>query len=206
VFLRPDGGTFTRNPADVDPRVDVYASVTGELGPWLDAGFVVHRRENRYIVPTTTATDAAPPAGIRSSPPTAGEHRLRELDDLLRQDVPGTDGWHWAEADFCDDTWKNPHFDPAVYVVAVDEVRDGYVGIARIWLRAAGAHPGFVGVGREYRRRGIGAALLGRVFAVLRARGVWDVTTEIDVRECRLARADRAARRASRRREHRGRP
>jgi ribosomal protein S18 acetylase RimI-like enzyme len=176
VFRRPDGRTFTRDPADVDDAVDVYASVTGDLAPWTAAGFVEHRRENRYLVPTTTAGSGEPPPGISFlTADRVDEDRLRELDDLLRQDVPGTDGWHWEPADFHEETWDNPHFDPELYVVAP------YVGIARIWLRAAGPHLGFVGVVREYRRRGIASALLGRVFGTLAARGIHEVTTEIDV-------------------------
>lgn len=182
MFRRPDGKTFTRDPADVDPAVDVYASVAGDLAPWLAAGFVEHRRENRYVVPTTTAGGSEPPAGVSFvTADRADEDRLRTLDDLLRQDVPGTGGWRWTPAEFRDETRSNPHFDPEVYVVAVDDASGAYVGIARIWLRSAGAHLGFVGVAREHRRHGIAAALLARLFGVLEERGLHDVTTEIDV-------------------------
>jgi len=167
VFRRPDGRTFTRDPTDVADGVDVYASVDGDLEPWLAAGFVEHRRENRYVVPTTTikATRAVELLTL--------EHvdldRLRELDDLLRQDVPGTDGWHWDPEAFRAET---ADADPELYVVAGD-----YVGIARVW----GTRLGFVGVRREHRRRGIASAMLAHVFGVLAARGIDEVTTEIDV-------------------------
>lgn len=182
MFHRPDGRVFTRDPTDVDDNVDVHASVEGDLAPWLTAGFVEHRRENRYVVPTATARRSQPPPGIGLV--TADEvdaDRLRELDDLLRQDVPGTGGWRWEPEDFRDETWRSPHFDPRLYVVAVDEADGAYVGIARVWLRAAGPHLGLIGVRREYRRRGIASALLARVFGVLAARGIAEVTTEIDV-------------------------
>lgn len=182
MFRRPDGRTFTCDPHDVDDPVDMYASVNGDLELWLAAGFVERRRENRYVVPTTTAAAGDPPSGYRFVRADAvDEDRLRRLDDLLRQDVPGTDGWRWEPADFRDETWGNPHFDPELYVVAVDETSGEYVGIARIWLRTRGAHLGFIGVAHEHRRRGGASALLGRVFGVLAARGIAEVTTEIDV-------------------------
>jgi len=172
---------FTRDPSDVDDAVDVHASVHDDLAPWLAAGFVEQRRENRYVVPTTTSSSREPPPGVSFITADAvDERRLRQLDDELRQDVPGTDGWRWEPHDFRVETWESPHFDPEVYVVAVD-AGGRYVGIARIWMRAAGAHLGFIGVARAYRRRGIASALLGRVFGVLAARGITEVTTEIDV-------------------------
>jgi ribosomal protein S18 acetylase RimI-like enzyme len=167
VFRRPDGRIFTRDPADVDDGLDVYASVDGDLGPWLAAGFAEQRRENRYVVPTTTirATRLSELLTLDR----ADLDRLRELDDLLRQDVPGTDGWRWDPEAFREET---ADADPELYVVAGD-----YVGIARVW----GTRLGFVGVRREHRRRGIASAMLAHVFGVLAARGVEEVTTEIDV-------------------------
>jgi ribosomal protein S18 acetylase RimI-like enzyme len=167
VFRRPDGRTFTRDPTDVADGVDVYASVDGDLEPWLAAGFVEHRRENRYVVPTTTirATRAIELLTLDR----VDLDRLRELDDLLRQDVPGTDGWRWDPEAFCEET---ADADPELYVVAGD-----YVGIARVW----GTRLGFVGVRREHRRGGIASAMLAHVFGVLAARAIEEVTTEIDV-------------------------
>ena len=175
MFRRPDGRTFTRDPTDVADGVDVYASVEGDLEPWLAAGFVELRRENRYVVWTSGRDPAPPPPGF--SVATVDQidlDRLRVLDDLLRQDVPGTDGWRWEPSAFVEETAAA---DPQLYVVAVDDASGEYVGIARVW----GTRLGFVGVAREYRDRGIARALLGRVFAVLAARGVTEVTTEIDV-------------------------
>lgn len=175
MFRRPDGRTFTRDPEDVDDDVDVYASVDGDLAPWLAAGFAEQRRENRYVV-WTNARDAAPlPSGVSFLMVDRIDlDRLRELDDLLRQDVPGTDGWRWEPSAFAEETAAA---DPELYVVAVDDASGEYVGIARVW----GTRLGFVGVARDHRRRGIARALLGRVFAILVARGVTKVTTEIDV-------------------------
>jgi ribosomal protein S18 acetylase RimI-like enzyme len=176
VFRRPDGRTFTRDPADVDDAGDVYASVDGDLEPWLAAGFVEHRRENHYVVWTNARAEPPPtPPGISFvTVDRVDLDRLRALDDLLRQDVPGTDGWRWEPIAFVEETAAA---DSKLYVVAVDDANGEYVGIARVW----GDRLGFVGVARDYRRRGIARALLGRIFAVLAARGITEVTTEIDV-------------------------
>jgi ribosomal protein S18 acetylase RimI-like enzyme len=175
VFRRPDGRTFTRDPNDVADAVDVYASVDGDLAPWLAAGFVEHRRENRYVVWTHARAAAPPPPGVSFlTVDRVDEDRLRELDDLLRQDVPGTEGWRWEPAAFHEETAAA---DPELYIVAVDDATGEYIGIARVW----GTRLGFVGVARDFRRRGIARALLGHVFVVLAARGVTEVTTEIDV-------------------------
>lgn len=175
MFRRPDGRAFTRDPADVDDAVDVYASVDGDLEPWLAAGFVEHRRENRYVVWTEARATPSPPTGISFvTVDRVDLDRLRVLDDLLRQDVPGTDGWRWEPDAFVAETSAA---EPELYVVAVDDANGEYVGIVRVW----GTRLGFVGVARDSRRRGIARALLGRVFAVLAARGITEVTTEIDV-------------------------
>lgn len=175
MLRRPDGRFFTRDPADVGDEVEVYASVDGELAPWLATGFAEHRRGNRYVVWTGNVRDEPPPDGVSFlTVDHVDEDRLRELDDLLRQDVPGTDGWRWDPRDFHEETAAA---DPELYLVAVDEATGEYIGIARVW----GTRLGFVGVAREHRRRGIARALLSRVFAVLATRGIDEVTTEIDV-------------------------
>ena len=167
MFRRPDGRTFTRDPADVADDLAVYSTVDGDLDPWLAAGFVEHRRENRYVVPTTTARAERPVEVLTLDQ--VDLDRLRRLDDLLRQDVPGTDGWQWEPDDFRDEVEAA---DPELDLVAA-----GYVGIVRVW----DTRLGFIGVRREHRRHGIASALLARVFGVLTARGIDEVTTWIDV-------------------------
>jgi ribosomal protein S18 acetylase RimI-like enzyme len=110
------------------------------------------------------------------------EDALRVLDDVLRGDVPGTDGWRWTAEDFHDETY-GANLDPALYVVAHDDVADAEVGIVRVWVRER-QQPrlGFVGVSRSHRRRSIARALLHQVIAVLEGRGVETVTTEVDAR------------------------
>jgi ribosomal protein S18 acetylase RimI-like enzyme len=106
------------------------------------------------------------------------EDALRLLDDELRQDVPGTDGWRWTAEEFRDETYLSPHFDPAVYLVAVG--RDEPIGICRVWVRPEHPKLGFIGVRRSLRRRGIARWLIGEAFAELAARGEQEVWTEVD--------------------------
>ena len=183
MFRRPDGRHFVRSPLEDVPGVDLYASVdaadSARLRSFEDAAFTVHRRENVYRLPTTTVGAVELPEGVDLlTADQADENRLRELDDLLRQDVPGTDGWKWEPDDFHHETYDSPHFDPELYLVAC--AADAYVGIARVWLRPDGPRLGFIGVVRSQRRRGLAKALLGRAFGVLVDRGVLEVRTEID--------------------------
>ena len=98
----------------------------------------------------------------------------------MRQDVPGTDGWRWDAAAFRDETFDPAYFDPATYLVAVEEVGGGYVGLARVWDNPGAPRLGLVAVLPAYRRRGLARSLLAHVFAVLHERGVPEVSAEID--------------------------
>lgn len=105
------------------------------------------------------------------------------LDGALREDVPGSDGWRPDPVWFRRETFDSPYFDPQAYLVAVDGGLDGspYVGLVRIWN---GPNPlprlGMIAVLPPYRRRGLARALIGRAFAALHARGVIEVTAEVD--------------------------
>jgi ribosomal protein S18 acetylase RimI-like enzyme len=179
AFCRPDGRWFVRSPHDDEPDVDLYANVAeDEIAEYVARGFVVQRRENHYLVPTETVLEVEPPAGVELVTADRVEvDRLRELDDELRQDVPGSRGWRWEAVDFRAEL-AGADFDPTVYIVAVDG--EEYVGIARVWMRRPIPRLGFVGVSRPYRRRGVALALLSRAFGTLASRGIPEVTTEID--------------------------
>lgn len=137
-------------------------------------GFRRLRRETIYGVPVTRI-DAPVPEGVSFiSAADADVDRLRVLDDELRQDIPGTDGWRWDDEGFRAETFSRA-FDPRTYLVAVDTESE-YVGIARIWNNRRGRRFGLIGVRREWRRRGLALALVAAAFAEIDG----EVTTEID--------------------------
>jgi ribosomal protein S18 acetylase RimI-like enzyme len=171
-------------------RRDLYTEV-GEADPGVrdrlvGLGFVVNRREHTYAIPTdpvvTGLTDLAVPAGFEIvTADRVGEDRLRELDDELRQDVPGADGWTWDRQGFRKETYDAPGFDPATYLVAVEQASGRYAGLVRVWNRPSGPRLGLIAVGRPYRRRGLARLLLGLVLGVLHQRGRTEVIAEVDV-------------------------
>lgn len=98
-------------------------------------GFVQSRREGIFVIPTdpriTGLADVAVPDEIVIiSAASADEDDLRLLDEALRMDLPGSDGWVWDPGDFHEETFSED-FDPATYLVAVDAGGAGYVGLAR---------------------------------------------------------------------------
>ena len=83
-------------------RQDLYTTVDegdqAEQRNWSAAGFTVLRREHHYLIPTapdrTRLPGAVLPAGMSLvSADAVDEYGLRLLDEALRHDVPGTDGW-----------------------------------------------------------------------------------------------------------------
>jgi GNAT superfamily N-acetyltransferase len=154
------------------------------LDACMQAGFAVNRRESYYRIPVDPAltglAGAALPAGLGVlSAADADITRLRLLDDALRQDVPGCEGWRWDAEQFRAETFS-PFFDPATYLVAVDQASGQYAGLVRIWRNRAGPRLGLIATLAPYRRRGIARALLGQAFAVLAARGDTSVVGEVD--------------------------
>ncbi len=107
---------------------DLYASVDEndqELIRYAELGFEVNRRESHYLIPTspdvTGLGSTEIPAGLAViSARESDEDRLRLLDDALRQDVPGADGWRWDSEGFRRETFS-PAFDPATYLVAIEQ-------------------------------------------------------------------------------------
>lgn len=190
VFVRPDGRCFLRAPADAAdaPDRELFAVVdeadvnAREL--WKQLGFEVSRREGIYIIPTDPAVtglrEVEPPRGfLFVSADRVDEHRLRLLDDALRQDVPGTDGWRWSEDAFHEETFCDD-FDPATYLVAVERATGEYVGLARVWNNPSGPRLGLIAVLAPFRRRGLARALLAPPLAVLHDRRKHEVVTEVD--------------------------
>ncbi len=162
--VRPDGRAYARAPNDDGDYAECREN---DVEPWLAAGWTIHRREDEYAVRTMPL---APHAFLHLGD--SDLERLRLLDDELRQDVPGTDGWRWAQEDFVAETYSSP----SVYLVTRE-----YDGICRVWLREPLPRLGFVGVRRSARGRGLGRALVAAALGETNALGYAEVTTEIDV-------------------------
>jgi ribosomal protein S18 acetylase RimI-like enzyme len=148
-------------------------------------GFVVNRRDSKYLIATDPEITGLRGVDVASgfvflSAARAAEDRLRVLDDALRQDVPGTNGWRWDEAGFREETFDSPSFDPTTYLIAVEETAGEYVGLVRVWDNPRGPRLGMIAVLPSYRRRGLATALLARAFAALHSRGKTHVSTEAD--------------------------
>jgi GNAT superfamily N-acetyltransferase len=93
---------------------DLYVTLEDAEYDALDActqaGFAVHRRESYYRIPADRAVaglaGAVLPAGLDVvSAADADITRLRLLDDALRQDVPGSEGWRWDAEQFRAETF-----------------------------------------------------------------------------------------------------
>jgi RimJ/RimL family protein N-acetyltransferase len=166
--------------ATVDARDDAARRVLGE------AGFTESRRESIVELSIDRVLEAfrearLPPGICARSAVEVDVDRLRALDDELRGDVPGTAGWRSSPAEFRENTFDDSAFDPATYLVAVDDDSGEYVGLVRVWMNPGMPRIGMVGVCRAQRRRGIAAALLVRALTAARDAGGTRVTTEFDV-------------------------
>jgi GNAT superfamily N-acetyltransferase len=161
-------------------RRTVHAQVDeSEEDIFLGLGFALHRREHRYVLPTAVAPVPLPPGCTVLSAAESDVDRLRELDDALQQDAPGSVGRRNDPAEFGRQTFEDPEFDPETYLVAVDP-GGGYAGLVRVWITGTGPRLGLIGVLPPHRRTGLATALLTRVFAVLHARGEAEVRCEVD--------------------------
>ena len=102
-----------------------------------ESGFVIHRREHVYTIPTDPAItgliDGDRPPGIEIvTADQVDEDRLRSWMTKLRQDVPGADGWTWQPQGFRKQTNDSPSFNPATYLVAVERSTGRYAGLVRV--------------------------------------------------------------------------
>ncbi len=64
---------------------------------------------------------------------------LRALDELLREDVPGSDGWLNDPQEFREYTFDPRHFNAETYLVAVDEVNGDLAGVTAAPVRRSGS-------------------------------------------------------------------
>ncbi|MCC3765276.1 GNAT family N-acetyltransferase [Glycomyces sp. TRM65418] len=198
-WVRPDGKRFAHFGSDDAAVIAALgAAITAEHGRPLhttadaddrasllrfgEAGFVGERYEHRWTLPVDVAADwddeALAPFEV-GSPETFGPEQVQRLDERLRADVPGLRGWRWtAEA------WAAEHgtpaYDPALYPVVWDPMERRFAAMARVWSDPDGPRLGLVAVARPYRRRGLAAALMARVFRELRERERTEVAAECD--------------------------
>jgi len=162
-----------------DLYVELDEADTESLTRFVRLGFAVNRQEGHYLIPTDPAVNGLRAADVSLiSAADADEDRLRLLDDLLRQDIPGADGWRWSAAGFHAETFSS-QFDPETYLVAVGPSGE-YTGLARIWIRPGTPRLGCIAVTRERRRTGLARALLARAFGVVHGRGQPEVSAEVD--------------------------
>jgi GNAT superfamily N-acetyltransferase len=202
ALVRPDERCFVFfDPCRADAYEPLLAAVVQELGRDLyvtvdeaddegravyeQLGFVVDRRESKYLIPTDPEVTRlrgieTPPGFVLLGAEQVDEDRLRILDDTLRQDVPGTDGWRWSEAAFREETFESPFFDPTTYLVAIEQTNGEYAGLVRVWNNPEGPRLGLIAVVRRYRRRGLAKALLVHALGVLHQRGKTEASAEVD--------------------------
>jgi ribosomal protein S18 acetylase RimI-like enzyme len=200
-FVRPDRRCFVFfdscsaeafaplvSAAAAEMRQDLYAEVdeadTEVLLRHEKLGFSFNRLDNLFVIPTDPNLTGLVSLAVASDftlvqADRVEETRLRSLDDALRQDVPGTDGWKWDEAGFREEM-SRAVFDPATYLVAVEGASGQCAGLARIWNDPARPRLGLIAVLPQFRRRGLARALLAEAFAVLADRGKTEVSAEVD--------------------------
>ncbi|RMI43259.1 GNAT family N-acetyltransferase [Streptomyces triticirhizae] len=194
---RPDGRRFlvARDCAGeaVGPLLDAALAglPPGELaiecdeaadqGPFLERGFTVRRREHELRLPARVALRPLPAGLAVITAATADPVRLAALDEALRRDVPGVGKWRNDPLRFAERLRADPQFDPATWLVAVDEATGDYRALARIWIRAGGEpRLGLIGVLPAARRRGLAGALLTRALTVVAERGAARVVAGVD--------------------------
>jgi ribosomal protein S18 acetylase RimI-like enzyme len=195
---RPDGRYFVAIDAWRDEVFDVLldavvddlpyelSTLAGEADEdaarWRRRGFGERRREDEYEIPLdgTGPPRATVPEGYRLVPAaTLDVDVLRELDDELRQDVPGMRGWRNEPETFADQTLRSPLFRPATSLVAV-EAAGTHAGLVHVRSARRWAKLALLGVRPAHRRRGLGRALLATALGALHDDGVGIVLAEAD--------------------------
>lgn len=198
ALLRPDDRLFLRFVGTADAVGDLTAAVIDELdrpvyaiaqqadvtlfAALRSAGFESEMTAERFSVRFTTAL-----AGLRRAwVPTgytvisagdADRNALFELDNLIRRDTPGTDGWVGDPAWFAGELAESPPFDPLAYLVGVDR-HGAYAGLVRIWRNPSGPRFGLIGVAPPHRKTSLAAALMRQALQAAHAWGFEHFVTE----------------------------
>lgn len=135
-------------------RIRFDRALTWLVRAWVPTGFSTHRANE------------------------VDEDRLFTLDNTIRQDVPGTDGWRGDRQWFHEELIEAPPFDGSAYLVAVDDRNGEYVGLVRVWRNANGPRLGLIGVVRQYRNSPVAPALLKQALTAAAEWGHDTFTTE----------------------------
>lgn len=166
------GAMLVSRPADEDVRAE------SELRR---AGFTPLRQETVWRIPV---------AGLLAKPTVSTRHQIvsvsaldadavAELDNNIRRDIPGTEGWVGTGADLTA-SLDDPEFDPALYRVARHTVTGSLDGLIRVWNRSPEPRLGCIGVTRPWRRTRLALALVQGIAQTLHVRGVTHITAETD--------------------------
>lgn len=159
-------------PADQDDRAE------SELRR---AGFMPSRQEVVWRVPV---------ADLFAKPLVDTGHRMvsvtsldadavAELDNSIRRDIPGTEGWIGTGAELAA-SLDDPEFDPMLYRVAQHPATGSLDGLIRVWNRKPEPRLGCIGVTRPWRRTRLALFLVQDIAQTLHARGVTHITAETD--------------------------
>lgn len=175
---RPDGRTFLgfgATPPDLFVYLaDAAASHLGTVysfarderrrGELTAAGFQVEIATEQLSVPFSGSLDRLrrarlPDRYLLAHVDELDEVKLVALDNTLRQDVPGTEGWEGTI-----DMWRSEiasdEYDRNGYLIAVERATNEYCGLVRFWRNADGPRLGLLAVVAQHRRSLLAGSLL----------------------------------------------
>lgn len=198
AIRRPDGHWFVRLPQehpDAWPTL-VAAATQGGCGTLIvsrpadqddacgralrRAGFLPVRAETLWRLPVAAIPTIAVRAGHEFVSVTElAPEDVAVLDNAIRDDIPGTSGWHGTGAQLTE-SLDDPDFDPALYLIARHPRTGSLDGLVRVWNRHPEPRLGCIGVTSPWRRTSLALALLQNIAATLQARGVTHITAETD--------------------------
>lgn len=181
TWLRPDDRMFlmfrVTDPRAYNPLTDAAVDALGRsvstmcddaetdhLAALQDAGFRIEMTGDRFVIPFDAILRPlerawVPNGYVIRSVVDVDEDRAFELDNKVRNLVPGTDGWY-GDREWFGEELRSPEFDPSAYLIAVEEATDTYAGLLRVWRNPDGPRLGLVAVLPEHRVRSLAAALL----------------------------------------------
>lgn len=144
------------------------------------AGFTPARTETRWRIPVAAIPITPARAEHRVLPVTECDpESVAVLDNEIRADIPGTAGWMGTGTQLTD-SFDDPDFDPALYLVAQHPHTGDLDGLIRVWNRQPEPRLGCIGVARSWRRTSLALLLLQSVAGTLRDRDVTHITAETD--------------------------